>query len=92
MKICIPTADDRGLAGRAFEHYGAAPYFTVVDTDGGVEVLPNPGCHARPETCHHIPLLKAHAVRVVVGEGIGRQAAAALAEAGIEARETDGAD
>jgi predicted Fe-Mo cluster-binding NifX family protein len=91
MKICIPTDDDRGVEGRACGDFGRAPFFTLVDPDtGDAEVLPNPDCHAHPGACHHIPQLRAHGVSVVVCEGLGRRAADALIEAGIETRRPAG--
>ena len=38
MRIVIPTLDKNGLDAQLSEHFGRAPYFTVVDVDenGGV--------------------------------------------------------
>ena len=36
MKICIPTMDDRGREGMPSDHFGSAPFFTFVDTEGEV--------------------------------------------------------
>jgi predicted Fe-Mo cluster-binding NifX family protein len=69
----------------AFGHFGRAPFFTVVDLEGGeVEVVRNPGCRQKQHQLHHIHQLKGHRVDAVVCSGIGRRAWAALAEAGIE--------
>ena len=85
MKICIPTEDDRGLDSTAFNHFGSAPFFTLVDVEsGGTKVMQNPECHEHHRSCHHIQLLKAHDVDAVVCEGIGRRAHAGLREAGID--------
>ena len=85
MKICIPTENDRGLESRAYEHYGSAPFFAMVDADSGqLEVVRNTDPHHRPHSAHHIDRMKAHDVDVVVCNGIGRRAFAALQEAGID--------
>ena len=85
MKICIPTEDNRGLESRAYGHYGSAPFFAMVDADSGrLEVVRNTDSHRRPHSDHHIDRLKAHDVDVVVCNGVGRRAFAALQEAGID--------
>jgi predicted Fe-Mo cluster-binding NifX family protein len=85
MKICIPTEDDRGLESTASRHFGSAPFFTMADTDsGGIEVVRNPDCHHGPQSCHHIPILRAHRVDGVVCNAIGRRAHSAMADAGID--------
>jgi predicted Fe-Mo cluster-binding NifX family protein len=85
MKICIPTEHDRGLESRASDHFGTAPFFIFADVDGGgLKTVPNPECHEHRGTCHHIRMLKSHAVDAVACEGIGRQAVAGLTRAGID--------
>jgi predicted Fe-Mo cluster-binding NifX family protein len=49
-KIVVPTADQSGLDGQLAEHFGRAPYFTVVDLDekdevSSVKTVPNVGEH-----------------------------------------------
>ena len=88
MKICIPSTDDRGLESKVFDHFGRAPFFTLVETQSGkLEVMPNPDCHDGAHgrhTCHHTGHLKARGVDAVVSGGIGRGAFAGLNKAGIE--------
>ena len=84
MKICIPTSDDQGLQSTAFDHFGRAPFFTMVDIESGrLKVVANPSCHEHHGSCHHTELLEAHAVDAVVCRGIGRGAVAGLHAAGI---------
>jgi len=46
MKICIPSKDPRGLSSEVFDHFGSAPWFTIVDTEEGkVRTIRNPNCH-----------------------------------------------
>ena len=70
-RIVIPTEDQNGLNASLAEHFGRAPYYTVVDFDekgevSNVKTVPNVSEHAggmgvaRPhfgaETdCHHSP-------------------------------------
>jgi predicted Fe-Mo cluster-binding NifX family protein len=85
MKICIPTQNDRGPDSEASDHFGKAPFFVLADVDnGGLEVVRNPECHEQHHSCHHVQVLKAHAVDAVLCSGIGRRALAGLTEAGIE--------
>lgn len=49
-KIVVPTVDESGLDGQLAEHFGRAPYFTVVDLDekdevSSVKTVPNIGEH-----------------------------------------------
>jgi len=84
MRLCIPTVDDAGLDARLSEHFGSAPYYTIVDTDSeACEVVSN--AHARHEhgACEAAAGMNGHAVDAVVCRGLGRRAYAGLAAAGI---------
>lgn len=85
MKICIPTKDNRGLASRAYGHFGSAPFLAMVDVDSGwLEVVGNQDHHHRPHSCHHVDALRALDVDAVICAGVGRRAFTALREAGID--------
>ena len=85
MKACVPTKDDRGLQSSPYEHFGSAPFFTIVNIESGqFEVVANAECHDHPESCHHIDLVKSYEVDAVVCSGVGRRAFAAMQSAGIE--------
>jgi predicted Fe-Mo cluster-binding NifX family protein len=50
-RIVIPSEDQNGLSAHIAEHFGRAPYFTVVDFDekgevSGVKAVPNVSEHA----------------------------------------------
>lgn len=88
MKICIPSMDDHGLESNVADHFGRAPYFTLVDTEtNGIEIMANPDCHQvggrGQHSCHHSGHLKARKVEAVVTGGMGRGALAGLNQAGI---------
>lgn len=85
MKICIPTADDRGLDAALAQHFGQAPFLTMVDVDSGdLKVVRNPGCHSKSYQCHHVPLLTAHGVDAVACLRLGKRAQTSLRASGIE--------
>ena len=85
MKICIPTEDNHGLESRVYDHFGSAPFFAMMDADSDrLEVVRNTDLDHRHHSCHHIDGLKTHNVDVVVCNGVGRRAFAALQEAGID--------
>jgi len=84
MKICIPSRDHRGLSSEVFDHFGSAPWFTIVDTeDGKVRTVRNPNCHRDEGSCHHVDILRKAGVTAVVSSGIGRRAWEGLDAAGI---------
>ncbi len=49
-RIVIPTADDRGLDAKLSEHFGRAPYFTVIELDEGGNIA---NIHSIPNTSEH---------------------------------------
>ena len=85
MKICIPSKDPRGLSSEVFDHFGSAPWFTIVDTEEGkVRTIRNPNCHRDEGSCHHVDILRKAGVTAVVSSGIGRRAWEGLNAAGIK--------
>jgi predicted Fe-Mo cluster-binding NifX family protein len=84
MKLCMPTVDEAGLAGRMAGHFGSAPYFTYVDSDSGaVEVVANAHAHHEHGSCAPATGMSGRAVDAVICHGLGRRALAGLAAAGI---------
>lgn len=93
MKLCIPTIDERGLAGRLSDHFGSAPYFTLVEIESGeTEVVRNPQGEHEPGTCHSAEALRALGVGAVVCRGLGRRAFARLREMGLPVFVTEDED
>lgn len=79
MNVCIPTLDDRGLAGTPSDHFGSAPYFTFVDTDdGNLEVVRNEGAHHVHGACKPLKYLGKRPVDAILCRGLGRRAFARL--------------
>jgi predicted Fe-Mo cluster-binding NifX family protein len=84
MKICIPTVDELGLKGKPSDHFGSAPFFTVVDTDSWqVEVIPNGG-HGHGGSCAPTEMIGEKKIDAVACRGMGGPAREAVVAQGIE--------
>ena len=84
MRLCMPTVHDRGRAVPLSDHFGSAPYFTIVDSESGAtEVIPNHHAQHAPGSCDAARSIAAHRVDAVVCLGLGRRALASLENAGI---------
>jgi predicted Fe-Mo cluster-binding NifX family protein len=80
----MPTAHDRGHAAPLADHFGSAPYFTLVDSESGTtEVIPNAHARHAPGSCDAARSISARHVDAVVCLGLGRRALASLEQAGI---------
>ncbi len=87
IKIAFPTEGDKGLDDRVFEHFGRAPFYTIVEVEDnrvvGVEVLKS--TFAESHQPGMVPLfLKERGVNVIICRGIGRRARDFLKRMGIE--------
>ncbi len=75
MKVCIPTLNGTGADDEVCEHFGSAPYFTILDTEGGEpEVIPNGNAHHAHGTCHPLSQLAGKGFEALVCGGMGRRA------------------
>ncbi|MGE5559018.1 MAG: NifB/NifX family molybdenum-iron cluster-binding protein [Bacillota bacterium] len=85
MKICVPTIGNKGLDETVSEHFGSAPYFTVVDLDSnGIEVIDNQNEHHSHGQCHPMQSLTGKGIDGVVCGGMGRRAVELLNSDGIK--------
>jgi predicted Fe-Mo cluster-binding NifX family protein len=85
MRICVPTVDNGGLEARANDHFGSAPYFTLVDTDSHeVRVIANPEAEHEHGQCRPLRWLRPEGLDAVVCRGMGRRALAHLRREGID--------
>ena len=92
-RICIPTTDDRGLDAPIAEHFGSAPFLTLVNLDGDtLGVVPNRHADHAPGTCDAAKSLTGYSVEAVMCRGLGRRAFASLEAAGINVFITDATD
>jgi predicted Fe-Mo cluster-binding NifX family protein len=72
------------LDAQASDHFGSAPFFTLVDTDSGVcEVVDNSG-HGHGGACTPLELLQPKNLDAVACKGMGRRAIMMMGQAGIE--------
>ncbi len=84
MKLCIPTEDDGGLAGRISDHFGSARWFTVIDIETGTtRSVSNQEHGHRPGACDAAESISSLGVEAVVCAGIGRRAFHSMRRAGI---------
>lgn len=76
--------DSRGLGAAPCDHFGSAPFFTLVDTETDkVDVVPNTDQgHAEGE-CDPLRSLDTERIDLVICQGMGRRAMTLLSEAGI---------
>lgn len=85
MKLCMPTMTDNGLSAKVFEHFGSAPFFTIVDTESQkVTVIANSNQHHAHGMCHPAGALEGHEVDAVVCGGMGARAIQRLNHSGIK--------
>lgn len=75
LKICVPTVGNQGVKEKVYEHFGSAPFFTIVNLEtGGVEVIDNQNHHHSHGACHPMMSLNGKGVEAVVTGGMGRRA------------------
>ena len=86
MKLCIPTETNEGKKAQVYEHFGSAPYFTIVDTEkDAVEVIDNANQHHSHGMCQPMNALIGKKIDAVVTGGMGARAVQKLNEDGIKA-------
>ena len=86
MRICIPTETNEGKSAKVYEHFGSAPYFTIVDTEkDSVEVIDNTNQHHAHGMCHPMKALISKSIDAVVTGGMGARAVQGLNQGGIKA-------
>ncbi|MFG1691384.1 NifB/NifX family molybdenum-iron cluster-binding protein [Gemmatimonadota bacterium] len=84
MRICIPTLDDSGMQAIPSDHFGSAPFFTLVDTGTEeVEIIKNGDEHHVHGRCRPILSLPVESVDAIVCRGLGKRALLRLNDAGI---------
>jgi len=84
MRICIPTLDTEGLHSEISEHFGRAPFLTLIDSERqATEIVRNPGAHHAAGSCQTAELLRGRTVDVLVCRGLGQKAFRRLELMGI---------
>ncbi|MBN2574135.1 MAG: NifB/NifX family molybdenum-iron cluster-binding protein [Deltaproteobacteria bacterium] len=84
MLLCVPVEADRGLASPVCAHFGSAPAFMLVDSDGGrCRAIPNNNQHGGHGMCMPLQSLEGEPIDAMVVGGIGMGALNKLSAAGI---------
>jgi predicted Fe-Mo cluster-binding NifX family protein len=98
MKICIPTVDDGGLDARISDHFGSAPFYTLVDSETGLlKTLRNThhghgqGHGHQHGACRALNHTGPDDCDAVACRGLGRGAIASLGRSGLKVYAADGA-
>ncbi len=85
MRICVPTETNEGKKAQVNEHFGSAPYFTIIDTEtDSVDVIDNSNQHHSHGMCQPMQSLEGKNIDVVVTGGMGARAVQRLNEGGIK--------
>lgn len=86
-RVVVPSEDQKGLDARLAQHFGRAPYYTVVDLDengkvSSVKTIPNIGEHfgGVGEAHGHLLELKPNAI---IAYGMGPRGLISFQNAGI---------
>jgi len=93
-KIIIPVADENGLNARIAEHFGRAPFYTIVSLDENeevekVETVENTGEHFGGEGHIHDNLLKLKP-NAIIAYGMGPRGLTGFQDAGIAVLKANG--
>ena len=86
-KIVVPAVDQSGLNAQLAEHFGRAPYFTVVELDENgnvseVKTVPNMGEHAGGGGQTHDNILELQPNAIIV-YGMGPRGLSTFQSAGV---------
>lgn len=85
MKICFPVLEANGLESEVYGHFGSAPVFLFVETDGNhLTSVNNRDQHHVHGACNPMKALNNQKVDVVVVGGIGAGALSRLNQLGIK--------
>jgi predicted Fe-Mo cluster-binding NifX family protein len=83
--IAFPTEKDNGFNSKVFGHFGSAPYFLMVDSEGQtVESVGNADQHHEHGQCRPVAALGGNKVDALVVGGIGGGALRKLVSEGIK--------
>lgn len=85
MKIGFPVQADAGLDSVVYNHFGSAPHFIVVDTEGQrVQSIANGDQHHAHGACNPLKALDGQQVDAIIVGGIGAGALNKLGQLGIK--------
>jgi predicted Fe-Mo cluster-binding NifX family protein len=86
-RVIVPTEDQQGLNGKLAEHFGRAPYYTIVELGENGEVLnvktvPNVGEHAGGKGFSHDNILE-YKPNAIIVYGMGPRGLDSFQNTGI---------
>ena len=85
MKVCFPVQKNEGMESQVYNHFGSAPVFVVVDTEGkGVQTINNRDLHHVHGACNPIMALDGQKVDALIVGGIGGGALTKLNAMGVK--------
>ncbi len=90
MKVCFPVQQDEGMESQVYNHFGSAPVFIVVDTEGkSVQRINNRDLHHVHGACNPIMALGGQTIEALVVGGIGGGALMKLNAMGVKVYEAE---
>ncbi len=88
MKVCFAVKGNEGIESKVYDHFGSAPVFIVVDTEGkDILTINNKDLHHVHGACNPIMALDGKSVDAMVVGGIGAGALSKLNASGIKVYE-----
>jgi len=85
MKICFPVSKVNGMESEVYGHFGSAPAFLVIETDGNtITTVNNKDQHHAHGACNPMKALNNQNVDAIVVGGIGAGALSKLNQLGIK--------
>jgi len=90
MTLCIPVTRNDGLQSPVSAHFGSAPFFLLVDSEGQLlRTIANQDPRHAPGPCQPLAALGGERVDAIVVCGIEAGALAEVRAAGVEVLWTD---
>ena len=90
MKVCFPVQKDDGMESPVYGHFGSAPVFIVIDTEGnGVQRVSNQDLGHVHGACNPVMALGGQKIDALVVGGIGGGALMKLNAMGIKVFEAE---
>lgn len=85
MKVCIPVQENKGMESIAYNHFGTAPYFLIIDSETeDVKAIENGDLHHSHGMCQPLKALSGEEVDAILVGGIGAGAISKLNSQGIK--------
>ncbi len=87
MKLCFPTVDNRGMESQVHQHFGTAPFYTVIDTDHedpASRIVKNDNANYHFGRCQPVQVVIDCGVSAVLVRKMGRKAVEKFNAAGVQ--------